>query len=982
MAEPLQDKPSGWRNEEHKPTSVSSLTSRFEQLASGTSDNRQHPIRTLPSTSVGSGVTPPVIRPKPAASRSLPLQQSLTRLGAMTDSRPSAVRSDSQTSSTAAEEVHSHTDRSRLPTPPSQATSSAAPGHKYSIETPASAITEAQPSNADDSPVVVAKIPPPIPHATRPPPSGSSSQSFVHHLSSPPATAALNVPSNSTTVPPSNRGRTPPPIPASRISRPNTPSHSLPTFTAASPPRPEHAASHSHSIPGVTALAARFGHAKPSTSYIAPSQDSINQAFPESACAEGNRANAAQTNGASKALQHIVTRPQSRASSTGSDTSHAVQGVVRRNLFESDSDSASRSRTPPIAVPTASTDILALQSAYQSDASDGVSKSAPSVSRASPTPPALPARDRSNSVQRSLQDPFVEPVGLQPPLGHPTATGKGVRPRAATSFEVRADRHVRRDVAPAVPTQNFDNDVYVPPPPPVRSAQNGASRGDSALGAHGHQFQHNVAHGTMDSSSSESEEDISDEKRIVTEMPDGSFANRRPPKISPERNLHAKHAVNAFAVHGRYAVSATTHIRVWDTWTGQTTGVVALQGENKVISVEFIYTDAERSQDGRIVWAGGKDGNLYEVDIQTMRVLNCKTSAHSSPITGIFRIVDNRVITICESGKVQLWSNSTDSDAPPSLSSNPRTQRLGDKHSFLRCFGEQLWSCHGPTRHNTSHSSNASRSPAIRVYDVQGDNAAALSPRALYVPDIDNGCQVGSVLAGTIIPCQPNLIYLAHETGHITIWDKAALKCLDVVRVSPYAITAMEGVNDLLWAGNREGTMSVYDTKHTPWKVAKAWKALDEPISGLQVDLATLAVVRRRFVLVQRHDTDILTFVLLLQADMLHVASYGRESLIMWDGLLEIDWLEHNMIRREPDFCTYRDIKIFITSWNIDSSKPADLNNDAASINFLADALRSSLGGMSGQESPPEVVVFGLQEVVDLEDKKVTASTYAVSGLS
>ena len=107
---------------------------------------------------------------------------------------------------------------------------------------------------------------------------------------------------------------------------------------------------------------------------------------------------------------------------------------------------------------------------------------------------------------------------------------------------------------------------------------------------------------------------------------------------------------------------------------------------------------------------------------------------------------------------------------------------------------------------------------------------------------------------------------------------------------------------------------------------------------------------------------------------MLHVASYGRENLIMWDGLLEVDWLEHSMLKREPEFSSYRDVKVFIFSWNIDSSKPADLQNDAQSVNCLSDALHSSLHGVGQREDPPEVVVFGLQEVVDLENKKLTAS--------
>ncbi|KAK9894154.1 DNase I-like protein [Cystobasidium minutum MCA 4210] len=434
-------------------------------------------------------------------------------------------------------------------------------------------------------------------------------------------------------------------------------------------------------------------------------------------------------------------------------------------------------------------------------------------------------------------------------------------------------------------------------------------------------------------------------------MPDASFANRRPPTITPERRLYPKHAVSAFAIHGRYAISATTHVRIWDTWTGETTGIVTLQGEHKVVAVEFVFTDGERGVDGRIAWAGTKDGKLFEIDIQTQQVLETKSSAHSSPVSVIYRASGNKVVTVCESGKVQIWSNEADPGSAPSLSSTPRTQRLGDKHCYLKCFGEQLWSCHGPVQQSSisSHlSSKAARSPTIRVYDVGAQGVGNLTTRAMHT--LDNGCPVGQVMAGATIPCEPNLVYLAHETGHISKWDRTALECIDVVRVSPYAITALEGVNDMLWAGNREGTIYVYDTRYTPWKVVKAWKAADEPVCGLQVDLATLGT-----------------------SNMLHVASYGRENLVMWDGLLEVDWLEHSMLKRQPEYSSYRDIKVFIFSWNIDSSKPSDLQNDAQSINCLSDALQSSLQGAAYRVEPPEIVVFGLQEVVDLENKKLTA---------
>lgn len=53
-------------------------------------------------------------------------------------------------------------------------------------------------------------------------------------------------------------------------------------------------------------------------------------------------------------------------------------------------------------------------------------------------------------------------------------------------------------------------------------------------------------------------------------------------------------------------------------------------------------------------------------------------------------------------------------------------------------------------------------------------------------------------------------------------------------------------------------------------------------------------------------------------------------------------------------------------TWNAGASKPADLRYDEQNSNVFRDLLQTS--------SVPDVVVFGLQELVDLEDKKLTAS--------
>jgi hypothetical protein len=80
------------------------------------------------------------------------------------------------------------------------------------------------------------------------------------------------------------------------------------------------------------------------------------------------------------------------------------------------------------------------------------------------------------------------------------------------------------------------------------------------------------------------------------------------------------------------------------------------------------------------------------------------------------------------------------------------------------------------------------------------------------------------------------------------------------------------------------------------------------------------------------------------------------------------------MRRKQTDYCTYRTIRTLICSWNVDASKPTDLNADAKNADFLSNTLKSV--------DSPDIIVFGFQELIDLEDKKLTASECHVVNVS
>ncbi|CAG8559405.1 7304_t:CDS:2, partial [Acaulospora morrowiae] len=87
----------------------------------------------------------------------------------------------------------------------------------------------------------------------------------------------------------------------------------------------------------------------------------------------------------------------------------------------------------------------------------------------------------------------------------------------------------------------------------------------------------------------------------------------------------------------------------------------------------------------------------------------------------------------------------------------------------------------------------------------------------------------------------------------------------------------------------------------------------------------------------------------------------------VWDGLMGQDWIADEMSKYEHEYCDYRDIKVLVCSWNIDASKPTDLERSHDAAKFLRLWFTST--------ESPDIIVIGFQEIIDLESKKQTAKT-------
>lgn len=72
------------------------------------------------------------------------------------------------------------------------------------------------------------------------------------------------------------------------------------------------------------------------------------------------------------------------------------------------------------------------------------------------------------------------------------------------------------------------------------------------------------------------------------------------------------------------------------------------------------------------------------------------------------------------------------------------------------------------------------------------------------------------------------------------------------------------------------------------------------------------------------------------------------------------------MHEHDVEYCDFRELTALVMTWNVGASTPQSLRYDENNRTFLKDLLRN--------QTPPELLIFAFQELVDLEDKKVTAS--------
>lgn len=467
-------------------------------------------------------------------------------------------------------------------------------------------------------------------------------------------------------------------------------------------------------------------------------------------------------------------------------------------------------------------------------------------------PPPLPVRSKSISVPAHSESVTSAPYRPPPPPSFPPSNRLDptrLDRSASVSSNRLGSRSSSRQTSPLPPASrelpDVNGEVYRPPPPPVRKATVAAAVevstpnrkssdpvSDDEGGAHGY-------------GSDEEDEEVdplgpdlayipsSQQFKKVDDLPDPTLSNRRPPILRPHplkiAGRSGNHHISAFASSGGSLAIGSFHLRVYNVddpgeqgptllWDQKEMGLEVKSKDPKITALCFRPV-ADKGEEARYLWCGSKDGHLWEVDVWGSAVIQSRSNAHPTPVSAIFKY-KNSVLTLDETGKACLYTMSEAGSF--NINAPTQTLRIAERQSFVTVLGHQVWTSSGPLTSSSSIKTAASRGPTLRVYEpFGGESSIGAAGKVLSVPDT----VTGAVLSATIIPSKPDLVYVGHEGGQVSIWSRETLVCSSVIKISTSAIISLVGIGSKLWAGTRTGTINVYDVETRPWTITNLWKA-------------------------------------------------------------------------------------------------------------------------------------------------------------
>lgn len=589
-------------------------------------------------------------------------------------------------------------------------------------------------------------------------------------------------------------------------------------------------------------------------------------------------------------------------------------------------------------------------------------------------PPRLPTRPKKGTAGHEGPEKSMAPLNrFEPPPSHHQSLARRAErdlglngpSHSALHQSIVGDERVnqapKRSASDLV-SHMYNADNTAPPPKPPRPAQRGASqtlalsasgssrRLSQSSSAHAFPASSSRNHGALKPADRVLDEDdhpnnipppsknrqvprsISPEAPAgsaesvdhITTFPDVSNVNRRPPHVKKGASeIITRYDPRIFDVCGKMVCTSGQLTRTWDLADGEQ--VMSLSHTEGVKATSVIFRPAaDPDHEGQYVWIGTNLGELMEVEVATQRIGEVRTGVHSkAEIIKLHRHF-NEIWSLDEGGTLNLWP--AGADGLPSLAGRPITQvpKLPRGHTISLVIGDELWYATGKL---------------IRVFEPSIDGARPF--QVLVRPLSADGC--ADVSAGTLLASSPGHVYFGHLDGKVSIFSTRDYTCLKVLNISSWKINGMAGVGHDVWAAFNTGKICVYDTSSEPWIVKKEWQAHDHSVFKLAMDPSSA-----------------------YQMDRLQVLSLGADNKVkIWDGMLQDTWLEDDVKSKDIDYCEFEQIKAMVFTWNAGATTPHSLRYSDGDATFFRDLVQSS--------GSPDILVFGFQELVDLEDKTATA---------
>ncbi|KAJ2846485.1 hypothetical protein IWW36_004331, partial [Coemansia brasiliensis] len=578
---------------------------------------------------------------------------------------------------------------------------------------------------------------------------------------------------------------------------------------------------------------------------------------------------------------------------------------------------------------------------------------------------------RSHSMMVPIERP-TQGLGTLPPLPAPPQAPRTVLPpppppptlqppSAATAKRTQNSRASLLPPPPPPPLQqalSYGGHTAAPDGPSPTSTEYAQSQPVSASTAVSRQSSSaRVGAAAAVSNTTRTALDFSNDATLRPQQPSYRGCSRRPPTlgVQPFLSLEAGTGAVLSCLGGQYSV-VVHQARVLCTRidTGEIGAIHNAPGpEERFVSIAAVTAAHDPAEECAHVWACTSLGRVLVLSTSSTSAYQEQLQAGSrAQIVHMMSGGAGEVWTVRDDGLVEVWQDRSAGSVPEggplapqrrfTIGSELLLARRAGRASLVLTARRELWVAGGRSVwaiNTTQGGTQGVAAPAATQMTLTANDAAitCVATNTDFLDDIQIG-ERGFVFAGT-------------DAGHVVVWRAATRerwRTLDVsngerdVRVTALACVTARW----LWVGLASGRMLVVDAGDAhAWAVTKEWPAADSAVVALHVDWTPLLTSRAR----------------------LQVASvHANGSVFYWDGALALDAQHAELRRRMPRAAQWRDIAVQINSWNIGAVKPEALDREDRGV--LARWLRVL-------DTPPELIVVGLQEVVDLESKKMTAKS-------